>query len=126
MKPTFQLFINTLILTCYQTINYILYSSGLSYDKLPPLPDNVQVACHNSFDNTTISGPAEDVEEYIKILRRQNIIVRIVNSNNVAYHSRQVEPLAPYVLENIRKVSKKLKLNVPRFAWVFHTILIFW
>lgn len=84
-------------------INGIMHA-GMSYDKLPKLPDNVQVACHNSADNTTISGPYEDVEKYIEELKRRDIFVRIVNSNFVAYHSKQVQPLAPYVLENVKKV----------------------
>lgn len=64
----------------------------------------MEVACHNSNDNTTISGPLEEVQLYIEELKRQNIFVRVVSSNNVAYHSKQVHPLVPFVLENIRKV----------------------
>ncbi len=45
---------------------------------------------------------------YIEELKRQNIFVRIVNSNFVAYHSNQVQPLGPYVLQNIRKVLLKI------------------
>lgn len=78
--------------------------SGLSHEELRNLPPNVEVACHNADDNCTISGPLEEVQLYLEELKRQNVFVRAVNSNNVAYHSKQVLPLAPFVLENISKV----------------------
>lgn len=76
------------------------------------MPPNIEVACHNSADNTTISGPYEEVISYTEELKRQNIFVRLVDSNHVAYHSKQVNPLVPYILENIRKVQDQHQLAI--------------
>ncbi|XP_065203846.1 fatty acid synthase-like [Planococcus citri] len=103
----------------------LMAAVGLGYDKLTDLPENVQIACHNSADSTTISGPLDEVQAYMDELKRQNIFVRAVNSNYVAYHSRQVRPLAPFVLENVSKVvpepkkrsSRWISTSVPEQNW---------
>lgn len=78
---------------------------GLNYKNLPNLPSSIDIACHNSENNTTISGPADDVEVYMESLKKQNIFVRPVNSNGIAYHSRMVKRQADFVKKFIEKVS---------------------
>lgn len=69
------------------------------------MPPSIDIGCHNSDDNTTLSGPADEVEKYLETLKKRNIFVRTVNSNNIAYHSRMVRRQADFVQKFIDKVN---------------------
>lgn len=79
--------------------------SGLNYQNIPDLPPTIDVGCHNSEDNVTLSGPADDMEKYLETLKKRNIFVRTVNSNGIAYHSRMVRRQADFVKKFIDKVN---------------------
>lgn len=55
-------------------------------------PASVDVACHNSADNCTVSGPTEDVAKFVEELQEKNVFARTVNVSNIAFHSRYVRP----------------------------------
>lgn len=59
------------------------------------VPDTIDVACHNSSDNCTISGPTDDILRYVDELKEKNIFARTVNVSNIAFHSRYVQPAGP-------------------------------
>lgn len=44
------------------------------------------------------------MENYLETLKKQNIFVRTVNSNGIAYHSRLVKRQAAFVQKFIEKV----------------------
>jgi len=69
------------------------------------LPSDIDIGCHNSEDNVTLSGPADTMENYLEILKKRNVFVRTVNSNGIAYHSRMVRRQAEFV----QKFSEKVK-----------------
>lgn len=92
--------------------------SGLNYQNIPDLPPSIDIGCHNSEDNVTLSGPADDMEKYLETLKKRNIFVRAVNSNDVAYHSRMVKRQADFVQKFIEKVNlflMVLQLMVGKF-----------
>lgn len=79
---------------------------GMSYNKLKPFcPESIDIACHNSNESCTISGPAADVEAFVNILKAKSVFAKLVNVSNIAYHSRYIRPAAPYLLEYLRQVS---------------------
>ena len=42
---------------------------GLGYEDIQPLcPPDIDVACHNSSDSSTISGPAESMKKFVESL----------------------------------------------------------
>lgn len=52
----------------------IIYGSmaavGLGYEKIKHLcPPDIEVACHNSADSSTISGPAESMKKFVAKLQ---------------------------------------------------------
>ena len=69
------------------------------------LPKEIDVACHNSANSSTLSGPAEIVKEYVEKLQAQSIFARAVNVANIAYHSRYIQPAGPFLLEYLQSVS---------------------
>ncbi|KAL1452534.1 hypothetical protein WDU94_006757 [Cyamophila willieti] len=103
----------------------LMVSVGLNYKELTDLPPSVDIACHNSDDNTTISGAEEDIEPYIERLKAKGVFYRVVNSGRIAYHSRQVKPLAPEVLKMFKEAvpnpkkrsSKWISSSIPEEEW---------
>lgn len=85
----------------------LMVSVGLNYKDLADLPPSVDIACHNSDDNTTISGTKEDILPFLDKLKARNIFYRVVNSSEIAYHSRQVIPLA----STVQKIFEKAVPN---------------
>lgn len=69
------------------------------------MPSSIDIGCHNSEDNVTLSGPSDDMEDYLETLKKRNVFVRTVNSNGIAYHSRMVTRQAEFVQKFIEKVN---------------------
>lgn len=58
----------------------IIYGSmaavGLGYEDIKDMcPTDIEVACHNASDNSTISGPAESMKEFVAHLQVYFIII---------------------------------------------------
>lgn len=85
---------------------------GLNYQNIPNLPPSIDIGCHNSETNVTLSGPAEDMETYLETLKKQDIFVRKVNSNGIAYHSRMVAKQADFIRKFIDKVNFNLVVQL--------------
>ncbi|CAG2060652.1 unnamed protein product [Timema podura] len=82
---------------------------SLGYKDVKELcPPEIDVACHNSSNSSTISGPEEIVKTFVEQLKKENIFARAVNVANIAYHSRYIKPAAPKLLEYLKKVSQIL------------------
>ncbi|XP_034238382.1 fatty acid synthase-like [Thrips palmi] len=84
------------------------------------LPPTIDVACHNSADNCTISGPTADVDQFVEELKEKNVFARTVNVSNIAFHSRYVQPAGPVLESYLRKVIKTPKKRSAR--WVSSSI----
>lgn len=69
------------------------------------LPEDIEVACRNSSDSCTISGPAESVLSFVETLKGKSVFARAVNTSNIAYHSRYIKPAAPKLLAYLKKVG---------------------
>lgn len=78
---------------------------GLNYQNIHDLPSSIDIGCHNSENNVTLSGPFDEMENYLETLRKRNVFVRTVNSNDIAYHSRLVRRQANFVQKFIEKVN---------------------
>lgn len=73
---------------------------GLSHKEvLKYLPDDIDVACHNSSLSCTISGPIKSIQKCVEDFKERSIFAKMVNSSGMAYHSR-------YMLHR-RKVYKE-------------------
>lgn len=53
-------------------------------------PPEIEVACHNSPDSSTISGPAEIMKTFVAKLTAEGIFAKEVPCSNIAYHSRYI------------------------------------
>ncbi|KAJ1522851.1 hypothetical protein ONE63_001999 [Megalurothrips usitatus] len=86
-------------------IKGMMAAIGLGHkDIRPRLPPSIDVACHNSATSCTLSGPAEDVKTFVKQLSDEGVFARAVNVSDIAYHSRYIQPAAPFLREQLEKV----------------------
>lgn len=83
----------------------IIYVIGVGYkDMCTRVPPSIDVACHNAADSCTLSGPTDDIIEYVNKLKQENIFAKAVSAGNIAYHSRYIKPIAPKLLEYLSEV----------------------
>lgn len=99
---------------------------GLGYKKIVGmLPPGIELACHNSADSSTISGPADLVRDFVAKLKAEGIFAKEVNSSNIPYHSSYIAPIGEKlkrylsrVLTKPKKRSEKwLSSSVPKNRW---------
>ncbi|KAJ8872249.1 hypothetical protein PR048_025851 [Dryococelus australis] len=89
---------------------------GLGYNKVKTLiPPTVDVACHNSEGSSTISGPSQDIKQFVEELKKEGVFAREVNVSNIAYHSRYIKPAAPKLLNYLKQIIPEPKLRSPRW-----------
>lgn len=75
------------------------------------VPNDIFLACHNSADNVTISGPPESVSAFVRKLQVEGVFAKEVKSSGFAFHSKYVANAAPRLREHLEKVSASLKLR---------------
>ncbi|KAJ8680787.1 hypothetical protein QAD02_016574 [Eretmocerus hayati] len=99
---------------------------GLGYEDLLPLcPPDIDIACHNGPESSTISGPAESMKAFVADLTAKGIFAREVNSSNIAYHSRYIAPAGPNLMRRLQEVipnpkprsAKWVSTSIPRKEW---------
>ncbi|CAB3255959.1 unnamed protein product [Arctia plantaginis] len=85
---------------------------GLGYkDILPLCPPEIDVACHNSASSSTLSGPADIMNQFVSDLVSQGFFAKEVPCSNIAYHSRYVHDLAPKMMAYLKKLIRNPKLR---------------
>ncbi|XP_037026904.1 fatty acid synthase-like [Bradysia coprophila] len=90
-----------------KTTDGAMAAIGLGYDEVKnSLPPSIQVACRNSSNSCTVSGPKTDILEYIDKMRSTEIFAKEVNCGNIAFHSK-------YITEAGAKLLEKLKTAIP-------------
>ncbi|XP_061710593.1 fatty acid synthase-like isoform X2 [Cydia pomonella] len=94
---------------------------GLSWEEAARrCPTDIELACHNSPDSVTISGPLASVERFVEQLSTDGVFVRMVNTSGVAYHSKYIASVAPLLHDRLREVIPNPK---PRSArWLSSSI----
>ncbi|XP_015185811.1 PREDICTED: fatty acid synthase-like [Polistes dominula] len=109
-----------------ELIHGTMAAIGLGYRQVRHLcPEDIDVACHNGPGSSTISGPTESVNAFVKQLKSNGTFAKTVPTNNIAYHSRYIAPAGPKLLEYLKKVilqpkkrSKRwISTSVPEKEW---------
>ncbi|KAH9645163.1 hypothetical protein HF086_005708 [Spodoptera exigua] len=99
---------------------------GLGYKAIKALcPPEIEVACHNSSDSSTISGPADIMKTFVAELTSRGIFAKEVPCSNIAYHSRYIQDAGPGLLKYLKEVIKNPKerskkwvsTSVPQNQW---------
>ncbi|CAH2051826.1 unnamed protein product, partial [Iphiclides podalirius] len=80
---------------------------GLGYKQvLTMCPSEIEVACHNSSESCTISGPADIMKQFVAELTDKQIFAKEVPCSNIAYHSRYIADAGPELLKYLRAHRK--------------------
>ena len=83
---------------------------GLGFDELKTmLPEGVEIACHNSVDSCTISGPAAHIANFVTELKSKNVFAKEVACSNIPYHSSFIRQMGPRLLSKLQNVIKTPK-----------------
>lgn len=99
---------------------------GIGYKTiLHMLPDSIEVACHNGPDSCTISGPIDDVDQFVNELKAKEIFAKTVPCSNIAYHSKYIAHMGPPLLQYMKEIipnpkartTKWLSTSVPKSDW---------
>ncbi|CAG4933467.1 unnamed protein product [Colias eurytheme] len=94
---------------------------GIGYQQVSKMcPPEIEVACHNSSESSTISGPAEIMKEFVESLTAKGIFAKEVPCSNIAYHSRYIADAGPGLLQYLSEVIKTPRLRTER--WVSTSI----
>ncbi|XP_075218277.1 fatty acid synthase 3 [Lycorma delicatula] len=81
---------------------------GLGYNMVKMrLPSEVEVACHNGPDSSTISGPVEEIKKFVSQLQSEGIFAREVKVSNIPYHSKHIAKAGPKLLKYLKQVIPK-------------------
>ncbi|XP_023289558.1 fatty acid synthase [Orussus abietinus] len=99
---------------------------GLGYETLREMcPPDIEIACRNSADSATISGPAESMKTFVSQLQAKGVFAKEVPCSNIPYHSRYIAAAGPKLLSYLQEVipapkarsTKWLSTSVPRSQW---------
>ncbi|CAH2232242.1 jg2964 [Pararge aegeria aegeria] len=89
---------------------------GLGYSEIKTIvPPEIEVACHNGPDSSTISGPADIMKAFVAKLVAQGVFAKEVPCSNIAYHSRYISEAGPKLLKYLRQVIPDPKLRSERW-----------
>lgn len=89
--------------------------SGKGYKQIKDsLPEGIEVACHNSAENCTLTGPAKLVNEFVQKMQNEKTFARAVNVANIAYHSKHILPAAPILLKRLKEVMDCIRSSLCR------------
>lgn len=104
----------------------VMAAVGTGYANIKTmLPDTVEVACRNSSESCTVSGPEKPVRDFLNQMRKLKIFVKEVNSTGIPYHSRYIEEIGKILIGKLEKVlthprkrsSKWISTSVPKQCW---------
>jgi len=83
---------------------------SLNEEKLKALlPETVDIAAINEPTVCTVSGPIEDISNFIEELTKQGIAARKITTSH-AFHSSMMEPAR----KGMQKILKEIKLQAPK------------
>ncbi|XP_052738836.1 fatty acid synthase [Bicyclus anynana] len=99
---------------------------GLGFERMSKMvPPEIEIACHNGPDSSTISGPADIMKEFVAQLTAKGIFAKEVPCSNIAYHSRYIAEAGPGLLKYLGEVitspkvrsSRWVSTSVPQEKW---------
>jgi len=99
---------------------------GMTYDELKKvLPNDIDIACHNSSDSFTVAGPAASIKAFVEDLTAKKIFAREVASSGMPFHSRYMAEVGPRLLNKLsefitqpkKRTSTWLSTSVPQSKW---------
>lgn len=76
---------------------------------------NVRIACYNSIDGLTLSGPHDDVLAIETTLKENKVFCKPVETDGIAYHSILLRPYFDYLMKQFSVVMSEPKMRSQRW-----------
>lgn len=93
-----------------KTIVGAMAAIGMNHKTLQNiLPQDVDIACHNSEDSTTISGPAASVRAFVTEISSKNIFAKEVICSSIPLHSRYIKEMGNNLISKLKAVIRNPK-----------------
>ncbi|XP_072949807.1 fatty acid synthase-like [Epargyreus clarus] len=113
---------------CTETdfIHGAMAAVGMGFSGIIKLvPPEIDIACHNSNESSTISGPAEAVTKFVKELHGRGIFAKEVPSCGISFHSRYTAVAGPKLMSCLKDIinspqqrsDKWLCTSIPKERW---------
>lgn len=83
------------------------------------------MACHNSINNVTVSGPPKSISTFVDQLTQEGIFAKVVKSSGYALHSKYIADAGPTYHKSLEKIiptpknrtSRWLSTSIPESNW---------
>ncbi|XP_070505893.1 fatty acid synthase-like isoform X1 [Chironomus tepperi] len=100
-----------------QTIKGAMAAVGINHIKLEEMvPEDIDIACHNGEDSSTISGPADSIHEFVQKLKDDKIFAKEVACSGVPLHSRYIIEMGHKLHEKLQEIIKDPKVRSQKMA----------
>lgn len=88
---------------------------GKTLDELREIkPVDIDIACHNSSNLFTISGPAKSIDSFVSKLSDEKIFARHVESP-LPFHSRYIASVGPILRKKLNEILPEPKKRSPKW-----------
>lgn len=90
-------------------MNVLIKTIGMGYAAIKDhVPEPIDVACRNSRDSCTISGPTKDVISYVEQLKSEGVFAKAVSAAGIPYHSRYIKSIGSKLIRYLKEVIQLL------------------
>lgn len=94
----------------------LMAAVGLSAENCQQrLPKDITIACDNSDDNVTISGPETAMKQFLTTLTNEGIFNRVVDTAGNAFHSYLLAPAEPRLMQLLNTFIPEAKPRTKRW-----------
>lgn len=84
------------------------------------------MACYNSTNNVTISGPTDTISKFVGQLTQEGIFAKIIRSSGYALHSKYIADAGPKYQKSLEEIipepksrtSRWLSTSIPESNWL--------
>lgn len=85
------------------------------------LPAGIEIACHNSSESCTISGDVESVAAFVKRVKADGNLAKVVDSSGIAFHSTYIAHCGSILREKLNKIIIDPKKRSSR--WISTSVI---
>ncbi|KAL7030367.1 hypothetical protein ACKWTF_006628 [Chironomus riparius] len=95
-----------------QTIQGAMAAVGMNHLKLKEIvPNDIDIACHNGEDSSTISGPADSINDFIQKLKEDKVFAKEVACSGVPLHSRYIKEMGQNLQNKLKEIISEPKMR---------------
>lgn len=104
-----------------KTIDGAMAAVGMSYNEVKDrVPPEVCVACHNSCNSCTLSGPKEIILEFVNQLKSEGIFAKVISTSGIPFHSHYIADWEETYIKYLKEIIPNRTKRSPK--WISSSI----